>query len=425
MRALGVDALLTRRTIGTLAVVVVALGLVALVLNLALGHLPRTLVGSAVLPDYLAHWTGGRMLLDGRLDQLYDPEVQRSLQTGITGGAPEVAWFVAPPLTAVLYAPLAALPYYLSCAVWTIVSIALLAASLWLLRPLLPRLGGAGYGVVVLAVLATQPVLEVVGIGQDSALCLFLWVCGLRLLAADRDGWAGAVLALGLVKPQLFVLVPVLLVAQRPWRALATWSAGASLLLAASVLVVGPGPLWVWLELLPSDRYAHQVQSTQAWMMQGVPSFLAAITPAGATGAAQAIGVVIALVLLVAFAVAAWRAPREALLPVWALAGLTTVVTSPHLLGYDLVFALPALLSVLDRHDTARVRLSLLLIVALTWTSLVRHRVAGGLAWPWVVIAASWCTVPLLVLWGVLWRDCRSLGAADDDRATLVGQPVG
>jgi hypothetical protein len=181
----------------------------------------------------------------------------------------------------------------------------------------------------------------------------------------------------------------------------------------------------VWLELLPSDRYAHQVQSTQAWMMQGVPSFLEAIAPSNAAGDAQAIGVVVAVVLLVAFAVAAWRAPREALLPVWALAGLTTVVTSPHLLGYDLVVVLPALLYVLDRHDTPRVRLSLLLIVALTWTSLVRHRLAGGLAWPWVVVAASWCTVPLLVLWGVLWRDCRAMRAADDDRAALVGQAVG
>lgn len=408
--ALRLDALLTRRVLLTGAVVIVVLDVVGLVVNVVLGHPPRTFIGTALLPDYVAHWTGGRLLLDGRTDTLYDVAVQHTVQTPVTGSATELSWFVGPPVAAVLFAPFALLPYPASAAAWTVVSLALLGGSAVLARPLLPRLGSARtWPAVVLVVAATQPVLEVVGIGQDSALSLFLWVCGLRLLASGRDAAAGAVLALGLVKPQLFALVPLLLLVQRRWRGLAAWCATASGLALVSVAVVGPQAVADWASVLVSQEYHDRIQSFQAWMMQGVPSFLTAVVPPALGPAAGAVGYAVAAALVVATLVVAWRAPRGAVVPVWALGLLTTVVANPHLLGYDLVVALPALLVVLDRHDRPLVRLSLLLMAALTWSSLPRHRWAGGLEWPGVVLAASWCTLPLLALWAVMWRDCRLL----------------
>jgi hypothetical protein len=310
MQALArIDGLLTRRTVAVGAAVIVVVGLVSAVLNIVLGHYPQTLVGTTLAPDYLAHWTGGRLLLDGRTDVLYDSGIQHDLQIPVSGGAPEVSWFVGPPIAAMLFAPFAALPYLASVIAWSLVSITLLVASMVLLRPLLPRLGGALYPVVVVAVAATQPVLETVGVGQDSALSLFLWVSGLRLMRSGRDGWAGAVLALGMVKPQLFVLVPLVLLAQRRWRGLAGWSASASALLALSLVVVGPGVLRDWVAMLRSDHYQDVIQSGQAWMMQGVPSLLAAVSPTQLAGPAQAVGYLVSAALVVALVVVAWRAP--------------------------------------------------------------------------------------------------------------------
>ena len=415
-----IDGLLTRRSVTVGAAIIVVVGLVAAVLNVVLGHSPRTLVGTTLAPDYLAHWTGGRFLLDGRTDVLYDNQLQHDFQVPVTGGAPEVSWFVGPPIAAMLFAPFALLPYVGSVIAWSVFSVALLVASMVLLRPMLPRLGGPLYPVVVLAVAATQPVLETVGVGQDSALSLALWVAGLRLLRAGRDGWAGAVLALGMVKPQLFVLVPLVLLAQRRWRGLACWCASASGLLVLSLVVVGPDVLRDWVTMLRADRYQDVIQSGQSWMMQGVPSLLAAISPTQLAGPAQAVGYLISAALVAALVLVAWRAPH-AVLPVWTLACLTTVVASPHLLGYDLIVALPALLYLLDRHDVRRVRLWLVVLVALSWSSLPRHRWAGGASWPWVAVAASWCTVPLLVLWSVLWNDCRELAEHRSEPAEVAG----
>jgi Glycosyltransferase family 87 len=417
--ARGVDGLLTRPVLLAGAVLAVSLGVIALVLNVVLGHYPQTWVGTAIAPDYLAHWTGGRLLLEGRTGVLYDRDAQHGLQRALTGGQSGVAWFVGPPLSALAYAPLALLPYVASAAVWTVVSVVLLVASMLLLRPMLARLGGRDYPLVVLAVAATQPVLDLVGIGQDSALSLLLWVSGIRLLRAGRDGWAGAVLALGLVKPQLFALVPLVLLAQRRWRALAAWSAAASALLVASSLLVGPSVLPDWLGTLGSAQYQDLVQSTQAWMMQGVPSLLLAVTPLSVSGVAQVVGYLVAAGLVLAVLGAAWRSPR-AVVPIWALTCLTAVVSSPHVLGYDLVVALPALLILLDRHDRTLVRLSLVALVVLSWTGWPRHAIAGGWPWPASALAASWCTVPLVVLWWVLWRDSVAADAEPGDPVPLA-----
>lgn len=418
-----IDALLTRRSVALGAGLILVVGLVSAVLNIVLGHYPQTLVGTTLAPDYLAHWTGGRLLLDGRTGVLYDSGIQHQLQLPVSGGAPEVSWFVGPPIAALLFAPFAALPYLASVIAWSLVSVSLLVASMLLMRPMLPRLGGSLYAVVVLAVAATQPVLEAVGVGQDSALSLFLWASGLRLFRAGRDGWAGAVLALGMVKPQLFVLVPLVLLTQRRWRGLAGWSASASALLGLSLVVLGPSVLRDWVTMLRSDQYQDVIQSGQAWMMQGVPSLFAAIAPPQFSGAAQAAGYLVSAALVAALTLVAWRAPRV-VLPVWTLTCLTTVVASPHLLGYDLVMALPALLYLLDRHDVRAVRVWLVVLVALSWSSLPRHRWAGTASWPWVAVAASWCTIPLLALWAVLWRDCRALPEDGVVTAPLEGAEV-
>ena len=92
-----VDGLLTPARVRIVAWVVVVLCVVAAALNVALGHLPETAIGTVFQPDWFAHWTGGRLLLEGRASDLYDPAVQQALQDSVTGGRPDLAWFVSPP----------------------------------------------------------------------------------------------------------------------------------------------------------------------------------------------------------------------------------------------------------------------------------------------------------------------------------------
>jgi hypothetical protein len=408
--AARLDGFLTPERMRRYPAILLALGLLILVANTALGHPPRTLSGETLLPDYVAHWTGGRMLLTGRMHHLFDPSAQLALQRDTLGGSPLLSWYVSPPFVAVMYTPLALLPYTASAAVWTTVSVAMLVASLALLRPMLPRLGRQQWALVTLVVAATQPVLECVGSGQDSALSLLLWVAGGRLLASRRDAAGGAILALGLFKPQLFVIVPLVLLLGRRFRALAGWTLIATGLTAASFALVGTTGMRTWLAIPFTPLYQDGVQVNQAWKMQGVPALFTSLAPLDMARTAEAVGIAVALVIMVVTLVSLWRHPERPTAELLAFAALATVLASPHLVIYDLLIAVPALLYALDRHNVRITRLSLLFLFITTWTTALRHVVAEHLPWPLAaVVGAAWSVIPLSLVW---FQSLRPLPAA-------------
>ena len=404
--AARLDALIDRERVRNYSIAFLVLGVIASIVNVVLGHGLRVLTGNALFPDFLAHWTAGRLLLDGNLDHLYDADFQANLQHAIIGPGDDVSWFVGPPFTAILYVPFAALPFAVAGVLWTLVSIAAIAASLVLLKPLVPRLA-QDWTVTVLAVLASQPVLEVIGAGQDSALSMLVWAAGLRLLVAGRDALAGMVFGAGLIKPQLVVLAPPTFLVQRRWSALGVWIAMAAVAAAASVALIGVDGIHTWITTLTSQRYDEQINVGQAWKQLSASALLVSLVPPALANAAQVVGLALCAALVIAFLVVAWRAPKDRWLDVWTLAALTTVVASPHLLVYDLLIAVPAALVLLDRHSSRRIRLALLAAFVLTYLNPVLHLLALKVGWPLTLVGAPWAVVPLLVLWYDALRACR------------------
>lgn len=404
--AARLDALVDRERVRNYSIAFLSLGVIASILNVALAHSLRVLTGNALFPDFLAHWTAGRLLLDGNLDHLYDADFQANLQHAIIGPGDDVSWFVGPPFTAILYVPFAALPFPVAGVLWTLVSVVAIAASLVLLKPLVPRLA-QDWTVTVLAVLACQPVLEVIGAGQDSAISMLVWAAGLRLLVAGRDALAGLVFGAGLIKPQLVLVAPPTFLIQRRWSAFAVWVAMALVAAAASVALIGVDGIHTWITTLTSQRYDEQINVGQAWKQLSASALLVSIVPPSLVNAAQTLGLVLCAALVVAFLVVAWRAPRERWLDVWTLAALTTVVASPHLLVYDLLIAVPAVLVLLDRHPSRRIRLALLAAFVLTYLNPIAHLLALKVSWPLTLVGAPWAVVPLLFLWYDALRACR------------------
>jgi Glycosyltransferase family 87 len=297
---LALDRLINTERCRNYSIIFIVLGYGLILASTFLGHLPRTAFGESVLPDFLVHWTGGRLVLNGQLNNLYDQGTQLHVQTAAVGQTSKLAWFIAPPFVGLLYAPLAGLPYLASAGVWTLLSAMMLLIALKLARPLAPNISRARWRMIILVCFASQPVLELLGSGQDSAFSLLIWVAGTRLILVRRDVLAGVVFALGLGKPQLFVLVPVVLLVQRRFQSLVAWLSTASVLALISVSMVGVDGVQNWLMLPFGDAYRQAVRGL-AWKMQGLPSFATSVIPPGLARGADVVGLLAILVILVLF----------------------------------------------------------------------------------------------------------------------------
>jgi hypothetical protein len=355
-----------------------------------------------LMPDYLAHWTGGGLLLSGDSARLYDPETQSAFQTRAIGTEVPLSWFVSPPIVAALYAPLALLPYNLSGLIWLVVSATLLVWCTLSLRTFAPKLMMRKRGVVILAVLGSPIVFELLGGGQDSAFILAVWLLGIRLLRSGHSYWAGAVLGLGFAKPQLVILVPLVLLANRNYRALAGFVTVCALLLGITVGLVGFDGLRQWVSALASPLYQEQVQHGQAWKMVGLPSFVLALLPPAwgtsiapiVTAAALPIGA--AILLLRLFKVRKLEVDSRA---IWIATLATTAAFSPHLATYDAILFIPVIVYLLERRSSPALRVSAVAAYGLLWLVPVLYMAAAPLPWPLSVIDAPWSAIPFAFIW--------------------------
>jgi alpha-1,2-mannosyltransferase len=198
-----------------------------------------------------------------------------------------------------------------------------------------------------LAVVTSPAAAWVVLAGQNTFLSLALFYGGLRLL--DRSpAIAGILFGLLSYKPQIWVLVPLALLAARQWRALA-WTAGTVAVLSlASLGVFG---LDFWLAFLDAAREAGSARVADEMfrrMFMHMTTLLGAARildlPAGVAGAIQLAGAAVA-VAAVWFAFRRHRSGEART----AVLMTATFLVSPYTLNYDLLLLMPAAVALFRR----------------------------------------------------------------------------
>jgi hypothetical protein len=176
--------------------------------------------------------------------------------------------------------------------------------------------------------------------GQNAFLSLALFYGGFRLLDA-MPAAAGLLLGLLAYKPQLWLLVPLALIAARRWKALA-WMIGTMTVMAlASLAVFGPE---LWRAFFDAAREAGSpriVEEMLARVSTQIVSLFAAGTilglPRSLASALQMAGAVVAVAAVwLAFRRHPSSAARTALL------ATATFLVSPYTLNYDLLLLMPA-----------------------------------------------------------------------------------
>ena len=235
---------------------------VSLCLELAagelIGWLRFALTSNLQGPDFYSYYAISLLLLRRGPSTVYDFAAQKQFQDQVTAqwsGHFILLPHILPPWATLLFYPLALLPYRAAYLAWG-ASILLLfgAAIAMLLRAAGLRGRAALLGAAAAA--ASLPVLVVLLQGQSDAVMVAAVAAAALAWTARRPARAGAFAALGLIKPQLVLLLPLLLLVRRSWRAVAAFGAGCVLLLLLSLAAFGPAACLAWLQLLAPWAFA-------------------------------------------------------------------------------------------------------------------------------------------------------------------------
>lgn len=209
--------------------------------------------------DLTLVYVGARVGLEHGWTNLYSLTLQHQLfaqlrpnQLFHTG-----EWFISPPPYAWLVVPFVPLGPQAMTYLWLALLAAALLAAWWLAAP-----GRhARKALWLLGALAWYPLLYGVGLVQPDLFLVLIVAAAWWLSAHGRPYAAGAVLGLSVIKPQLALVLPLVLLAAGRWRAVTSCAAVAAVLAVASVVAIGPHGLADYRSLLameqavPNNRY--------------------------------------------------------------------------------------------------------------------------------------------------------------------------
>lgn len=295
--------------------------------------------------DFLHFYLAGRLVAHGEEGRLYDQRYFLALQRSYVAESETVPWYpsVYPPTSALFFAPLGAQPYDRAVVLWWLIQLACFAAAGALLyHDLRPE--PAWRSTAVLGFAAFYPLLNTFWNGQLSAVLLLVWVLALRLGKAGLPILAGLVFSLLALKPQLILAVGLWLLIRRDWKVILGVALGGLVQLALVVATLG-------VEVLVSYLETSRVVGQWYRLMTMAPDHQHALTGIltsffGPDFRTVAMAIQAALTVL-----AGWwlfRVTRTNSRLELAAAVPFILLAIPHLLTYDLVYLLIAVVSLLS-----------------------------------------------------------------------------
>ncbi len=330
---------LTFRRARTYALILIALYLAAWIYELSSGTPPVYGDNVPIGGDYIAFHAAGRLVLDGRANMLYDRAVVVAVQDALLNGRVPRFYdaFRNPPFAVLPFVPIALVDLVPGFVIWTFVSLACLGLALSLFLAEFPDLRDRWRGLLVL-IFAFAPVFFGLIDGQYATISLLRYVLIFRALRRNRDPQAACWAALGLFKPQLFLLFPLVLLVRRSWSALGVYLLTGVGLAVVSLAIVGSDGLVAWMRILLEPESGQL--TVNAWRMASIKSFLEVLLPGQSGFALGLYGVVSAVA--VAGVLREWANREIAIVPTWILTCAVAALVDPHLLDYDLTALIPA-----------------------------------------------------------------------------------
>lgn len=239
-------------------------------------ELPRA--ADVVGLDFIAFYTAGSLVADGRIANLYDLDTKRDFQRKLAveiGRNPEAGlapWW-NPPFYAWVFVPFAHLAFVPATVAWTALNILMVGVGLMCLvrsgglpsgQDLPARPVGSDGWLAALLIVASMPFLGMVSHAQNTGMSFLLLSLTVLAWRTRRGMLAGAMCGLLFYKPQLALLVAGMLVLTLGWRPLLGLGCSGAALLAVTVITL-PGALGDFATTMPNNLAYAQQQLVYLW----------------------------------------------------------------------------------------------------------------------------------------------------------------
>ncbi len=356
----------------------------------------------AIGRDFLNTWMGGRSVFGGGPAAWFDPRVYNATLREMLGPNFGEHFWSYPPHILLFIWPFGLMPYLPAYIAWCAIGIAL---YLFACSSAIPR--------DRLMFLAVAPGVAVcVFFGQNGFYTSALLIGGLLCLDR-RPVLAGVLFGILTVKPQLGLLLPVILLLERRWVTIAVAVMTTTALVAATAMLFG----WnIWIE------FCEKILPQQQWLTVHGGGLLFEMVSSVFYGArlmnlpvdvAWALQGLVAVPALAAVVWAYWKRRDPALS--LALFVTATFLVTPYVLNYDMVVFGFVVALLRDRADNTKADHWLLIAV---WT----------LPGTMMIAAVGWIPLAPIVLIAfagrLVWRlaqiDSREVRPLPDQAAAAV-----
>ncbi len=259
------------------------------------------------LSDLYPSWLGSRELLLRGVDP-YSPEITRQIQAGYYGrpinstrkdDPTNQQAFAYPVYVAFVLAPTVKLPFseVQEGFRWLLAGLTVLSVFLWL-RVLGWQPSWTGSATLLVLTFASFPVVQGIKLQQLSLAVAALIAGGVVLVVSDCLGWAGILLALAMIKPQLTVPVVSWLLLWAFSSLRERWRFAASFVITVAALIGGGEyllPGWIGKFRIAIAAYRNYNDSHSLLDELITPAF----------------GFPLAILIVAAVAVACWRGRKD------------------------------------------------------------------------------------------------------------------
>ena len=294
--------------------------------------------GDLMGPDFFSFYSAAKLFVLKGGSAVYSLALQKQFELQVTGqpaGRFIVLPYFHPPYYTLLIAPLAYLDYraaYYTMAAFNLILVAVLIAVL--VRSSL-KVHGRAVFVAAAMIAGFFPLFVTVLQGQSDLVVLVPLAAAYAAWARGRHGWAGAFSALALAKPQLLLLVPVLFIARRAWRALASFVGVVAALGLLSVLTFGFGAVIDYLGQVGTWAIGGRLATSGQLVYTDTAVYSLRNILEALSGGEKAVALAV-LVLLLALAALSlsWRPDKPRL--DFGLTIAASLVLSPHQNIHDL-----------------------------------------------------------------------------------------